>query len=83
MKIIVFLLSIFLLSGCKEKVNEIDSISFNINNTVEVYSDVYLYDLLSNIDDIEIISDNYKIDTDLVESSEYEIIFKSDKKNFV
>ena len=82
MKIVMLLLSIFLLSGCKPKIIETNDIPFNINNIVDVYSDVYLYDLLSDIGDVEIISDNYKIYTNVVGNMEYDILYKVDKKNY-
>lgn len=82
MKIIIIILAFIMLSGCKTKVVEVDSIPFNINTNIEVYTNTYLYDLLSNTFDIEIISDNYKIDTDIVRKKEYEILYRKDKKNY-
>ena len=80
MKIIIIILSVFMLSGCKPKIIETDVIPFNIDTTIDVYDNIYLYDLLNNIDGIEIISDNYRIDTDVIGKKEYEIVYKLDKK---
>ena len=84
MKYIIILLSIFMLTGCKEKIIEVDNVPFNINREdIDVYSDVYLNDLISNNSDVEIISDNYKIDTEDLGNKEYEILFKQDKKKYL
>ena len=84
MKYIIILISVFMLSGCSKKIIDVDSIDFKLNTSdISVYKDIYLNDLLSDIDNVEIISDNYKIDTNSLGNKEYEIIFKKDKKKYL
>ena len=85
MKYIILFFSIFLLTGCKEKIyvsEEENGFSINKSNIL-VYDDVYLNDILNITDDIELLSDNYKIDTDELGNKTYEIMYKYDKKKYV
>ena len=83
MKYIIILLSIFMLMGC-DKIIEVDEIPFILNKEgINVYSDIYLNDLLSNLNDVEILSDNYKIYTDDLGTKEYEILYRKDKKKYM
>ena len=85
MKLLILLLSIFILTGCKDKVYEVEnSIGFSITEKVSVYDDVYLNDILKLDDNnIIVLSDNYKIDTGELGSKEYELLYKIDNKNYL
>lgn len=75
-----------MLTGCKEKINEVEELDkFSINtNDVEVYSEIKLFDIINNIDEnVEILSDNYKLDTENIGNKEYEILYKFEKKKYL
>ncbi len=81
MKYILLLLSLFI-CGCSKKIEERETKDITINTSVvSVYDDIKLYDLI-NYNDIEIVSDNYKIDTDTLGSKEYEILYKENNKEY-
>ena len=82
--LIVLFISLFLM-GCEEKVYEDpkqDYVSVALD-TANVYSDISLNDILVNDKNVEIISDNYQIDTDELGEKEYEIYYRVDKKKYV
>ena len=82
MKYLILFLSLFILTGCKEKVYDLDTTNdVIVNNNVEVYSDTYLNDIIT-INDIDLLSENYKIDTEEIGSKQYEIIYLKDKKKY-
>lgn len=87
MKIILILLISFFLTGCEEKVHEDNTNNYFsvVKDTIEVYDDVYMDDILSkNSDDnIEIITDNYKLNTDKIGTKEYSLYYYLDKKKYV
>ncbi len=86
-KVVILIMICFLLTGCFGKVSEDKNQKYYkaIMNNVEVYSDVYLKDVIEeNInDDITLVSDNYKIDTDTLGSHEYELYYKVKNKKYV
>ena len=86
-KIILLVFISLLLVGCKEKVFEDKNQKFVklIESNVPVYSDTFLKDIveLSTNDNIELVSDNYKIDTDTLGEKEYEVFYKKDGKKFI
>lgn len=82
MKYILLFISIFMLTGCKEKINVVtETEDITINKEIEVYSDIYLNDIIT-INNIELLSDNYKIDTEELGTKSYEILYKKDKKKY-
>lgn len=85
--IIILVLSVFFLSGCEEKIFEDNSNEhiINLKEDIEVYSDTYLKDVISKKEDddfVEIVSDNYKIDTTTLGKKEYEVIYKINDKKY-
>ncbi len=87
MKLVVLLMISLLVTGCgKEKIIEDtskDVLSTNMSN-VEVYSDVYLQDII-NLEnkDAKIVSDNYQIDTTKLGKQELEVYYELDDKKYV
>lgn len=81
--VIILIISLFTLCGCDEKVvldNTEDYIKVN-KKEVEVYSDVYLNDLISVANDIKLAEDNLKIDTEKLGEKEYTLNYNlKDKK---
>ena len=84
MKYITIILICLLLVGCKEKTyTEIpDEIKIETINTVEVHSNTYLYDLIK-FENAEILSDNYRISTSTLGTSDLEIFYRYNKKKHV
>ena len=88
MKIILLILISFLLSGCgtKEVIYQ-DTTNTFLNTTsdrIEVYSDTFLYDVIEiENGDIEITSDNYKIDTTKLGRQDLDVYYKYDNKKYV
>ena len=82
MKYILLFITVFILTGCKEKINVVtETEDITINKEIEVYSDIYLNDIIT-INDVELLSDNYKIDTEELGIKTYEILYKKDKKKY-
>lgn len=80
---IIFLINLFLLSGCQSK--EIDIISTDdievLTKEIIVFDDIKLFDTIKVINsDIEVISDNNVLDTSRVGANTYEIKYKKDNK---
>lgn len=85
MKKILILSSIviILLTGCGKKNYVENPEVINISNSeFEVFSDVNLYDILYNPNNIEIISDNYVIDTNSIGEKTYEVTYKYENKKY-
>ena len=82
--LIIFLVSI-LLCGCEEKVYEDDNQdNFKvITDVVNVYSDMKLSDVLINESGVELISEDYDIDTSKLGNKEYKVYYRYDKKKYV
>ena len=83
-KLFIILGSLFFLSGCSSKVildTEGENIK-SIMDSVEVYSDVYLNDVIDNIKGVEILSNNELIDTNTLGKKELEVRYKIDKKEY-
>ena len=84
-KYIVVIMLCIVLTGCKSKVIE-DNTNDNLKvimNNIEVYSDVYLYDVIDNISDVSITTKNSLIDTSSLGEKEIVINYIKDKKNYV
>ncbi len=84
-KILVLISFLLLLSGCSEKVYEIEETEDIVikENELFVYSDFYLKDIIEiKNKDVELISDNYKIDTDKLGSVPIDLIYKLDNKKY-
>ncbi len=82
--IILFLLCL-VLTGCKSKVL-VDDTNDNLKiimNNVEVYSDVYLNDIIENVGNVKINSDNRLIDTNSLGEKQIEVNYIKDKKHYV
>ena len=56
-------------------------INFNSLDSIEVYSDVYLNDLIAD-SNAEIISENYKIDTSELGITKYKILYQVNKQKY-
>lgn len=83
MKFIIIFISIFILTGCKEKINLVsETEDIIVNNEIEVYSDIYLNDIIT-INDMELLSENYRINTDELGLRTYEILYSKDKKKYL
>ncbi len=84
-KYIVVILLCLVLTGCKSKIIE-DNTNDNLKvimSNIEVYSDVYLYDVIDNISDVSITTKNSLIDTSSLGEKEIVINYIKDKKNYV
>ncbi len=85
-KIMFIILTIFLLTGCKEKIYE-DLTDENIilqNNILEVYSDYNLSDIIQyKNNEMEVLTKDFKIDTTKLGTQNHKIYFKKDKKKYV
>ena len=85
---LILLAIMFLVAGCEEKETEkIEEVSttdyLQVNNSdIEVYTDVYLKDIVKSDDNVKIISDNYKIDTEKLGNKNYEVLFEKDNKKY-
>lgn len=88
MKLIILLLSLFILTGC-ENIHEDNSDEYiNIlRKEIEIYSDVYLNEIIvkeeTTKNEIEITSENYKIDTTKLGVQEYDVYYILNKKKYV
>ncbi len=86
-KSVLFIFICLLLCGCgKERVVIDDTNDFlTLNKTdIEVYSKVYLNDIINVVnEDVKIISDNYKIDTDKLGKKSVEVKYKFNDKTFL
>ncbi len=88
MKKIILLVSLLLLSGCQKKEviyedNSEDFVKLMVNNA-EVYNDLSLFDAISMVNkDIEIVSDNYKINTNKLGNEEVKVYYLYDDKKYV
>ena len=72
--LIIILFTIICLTGCEEKVYVENPEVININKEeFEVFSDVYLYDIIDNPNKLEIVTDNYQIDTEEIGKKTHEI----------
>lgn len=83
MKTIIFIIiSLFMLTGCEEKIYDgsLDNIDI-LTDTILVYDDIYLKDVI-NTNNIELLTDNYKIDTNKVGEQKLTIIYKLDEKKY-
>lgn len=85
--IIVLIISIFFISGCEEKVYKDNGNEhiIELKEDIEVYSDIYLKDVITKKEEddfVEIISENYKIDTTKLGKKDYEVIYKIDDKKY-
>jgi len=72
------------LCGCREKIHENipEGVFFEEINNIEVYSDMYLYDLIK-IENAELITTDYRINTRNLGVEEIEILYKFKKKKYV
>ncbi len=85
-RIVLIIIVGLLLTGCgKEKIYEDVSDTYFevINNKVEVYSDVYLTDVINNKNNIEVITKNFQIDTENLGTKQYEIYYNLEDKKYV
>ena len=86
MKYIIIVMVMLLLSGCNGIKNVDKSEFFNIkNNNIEVYEEVYLQDLLEmQVTDknFQLISDNYRIDTNTIGKKKYEVLYQVNNKKY-
>ncbi len=85
MKKILIVLMCFLVCGCSEKIIE-DTTGENVKSimdTVEVYSDIYLNDLIDNLNNVEILSKNKLLDTNTLGKKEVEVEYRFEKKKYV
>ena len=74
MKLVIIFIISFILTGCSEKIYEEKNVNyFKIENKdIDVYSNVYLNDILINNSNYQIVSENYQIDTDSLGEKEYQ-----------
>lgn len=79
MKVVVFILISLLLSGCIKEDRELDNHIILKDNNIEVYSDIYLYDLF-DIKDVELITENELLNTKRLGNKEYVIEYKYEDK---
>ncbi len=85
-KILLIIMISLLLTGCgKEKIYEdLTDTNFEvINDKIEVYSEVYLEDIINNKNNIELITNNFPIDTEDLGTKEYKIYYKLEDKKYV
>ena len=86
MKYIIIVMVMLLLSGCNGIKNVDKSEFFNIkNNNIEVYEEVYLQDLLEmQVTDknFQLLSDNYRIDTNTIGKKKYEVLYQVNNKKY-
>ena len=85
MKFLIIIISLFLLTGCEEKIYDVENTDvINIKeNNIEVFSDKYLNDIVLILDDkATLISDNYQIDTETIGTKTYELIYSLNKKKY-
>ena len=86
-KVIIFIFSLILLSGCKKEVILEDNTNdfLNINtNEIEVYEDIYLNDIINILNqDIKLTSDNYKIDTTKLGVQNLKVYYEYKNKKYV
>ncbi len=84
LRVILILIGCFILIGCEEKYSKNFPKNFHIalNNKIEVYSDIKLKDLVSDIN-ADIINKNEDIDTTKVGNFSYELKFKMNKKKYI
>ncbi len=88
MKIILILLISLFTYGCKskdviyeDKTNDFINIE---NSTFEVYSDIYLNDVIKVAnDDVKLISENYKINTEKLGVQDLSVYYEYDGKKFI
>lgn len=81
---LAFVLCLILLTGCVSKEKEYtvgDDLSVKTKD-IEVFSDIYLKDIIDS-KEYEIISDNYKIDTEVIGTFDYELIYKKDNQEYL
>ncbi len=84
MKFIIILIACLFLTGCKEKIYKEENVNyFEIKDSIDVYSDVKLNDILINNSNYKIISDNYNIDTDTLGEKEYSLLYEKDDKKYI
>lgn len=82
-KFLLFLMIIFSVSGCGKKIYVENPEVINIkNDTIEVFEDIYLYDLLEKNSDVEYVTDNYIIDTEEIGEKTHEITYKYNNKEY-
>lgn len=79
MKVVLFILISLLLSGCIKEDRELNNHIILKDNNIEVYSDIYLYDLF-DIKDIELITENELLNTKKLGNKEYVIEYKYEDK---
>ncbi len=85
MKLVIIFIISFLLTSCSEKIYEEKNVNyFKIENKdIDVYSNVYLNDILINNSNYQIVSENYQIDTDSLGEKEYSINYLKDNKKYI
>ncbi len=82
-KLLLIFLSLLCITGCGKKEYVETSEFININkNEFEVFSDVTLYDIIS-YNNVELISEDYQIDTEIIGEKSYEIEYKKNNKEYV
>ena len=80
----LILLIIICITGCGTRTYVENSEFINIKNSeIEVFSDIYLYDLFDNPSNLEIISDNHQIDTEEIGKKTIEVTYKYNKKEYI
>lgn len=82
--VIVVLISLFTLCGCDKKAiidNTEDYIKVKTKE-VEVYSDVYLKDLINVASEVKLENDNKKIDTEKLGEKEYTLTYNLNDKKY-
>jgi len=83
--VLMIIISLLFLTGCEDKIYE-DTLEENItliNNEIDVYSDIYLKDIIELKNDLKLDSNNYKIDTSKLGIKEYDIYYTIDKKKYL
>jgi GH25 family lysozyme M1 (1,4-beta-N-acetylmuramidase) len=81
-KVVVLLLTLLCITGCgKEYVESSEYISVN-KKEFEVFSHVTLYDIIS-YNGIDLVSDDYDIDTETIGEKSEEIVYKRGNKEFI
>lgn len=90
MKVLIILFISLLIAGCKSndsngKEYQEDISESNvklISSSLNVYSDVFLNDIIDKNQDVKLLSDNYKIFTDELGEQELSVNYEVDKKKY-
>ena len=82
-KLLFLLLVVIIMTGCESKNYVENPKAINIKKeTIEVFEDINLYDLLEKENEVSFITDNYQIDTEEIGKKTHEITYKYNNKEY-